>query len=387
MKTMFISKGLHQTSGAGVGVRMHLSSLEKLVGKENVFIIDLLPNGEIIQKDNYMAFEKYRNALERLYRLSQGNIYLFSNKIIRSICNIIKENDIKFIFIDDSYYGNLVKKIKKSIPEAIVVCFFHDVKADLFPKWIRREKKIIRKIDYYLSIHQEKKSVIWTDANIVLNHTDDDFLKIYYGKKSDFYFPVCIKEESINAKTPYKENGKLHILFVGTGYYPNKAGMKWFYDNVFINISHICDLTIVGKGLETLRDDIKDNGVEIIGYADSLIPFYQYADIVVAPLTDGGGMKIKTAEAFAYGKCFLGTSESLRGYYENIPNEVLNNHIFCCDSPEEYILAIQKIEKNGISKCNSLVKEIYKQYYSEEAAVRYMKNIIDSTIINKKSEK
>ena len=126
-----------------------------IIRKENVFIIDLLPNGEIIQKDNYMAFEKYRNALERLYRLSQGNIYLFSNKIIRSICNIIKENDIKFIFIDDSYYGNLVKKIKKSIPEAIVVCFFHDVKADLFPKWIRREKKIIRKIDYYLSIHNQ----------------------------------------------------------------------------------------------------------------------------------------------------------------------------------------------------------------------------------------
>ena len=31
----------------------------------------------------------------------------------------------------------------------------------------------------------------------------------------------------------------------------------------------------------------------MIGFVDSLSEYYNYADMVIAPLTDGGGMKIK----------------------------------------------------------------------------------------------
>ena len=38
MRVLFVSKSIHDVSGAGVGSRMHLNVLKKLVGKENVYV-------------------------------------------------------------------------------------------------------------------------------------------------------------------------------------------------------------------------------------------------------------------------------------------------------------------------------------------------------------
>lgn len=41
MRILFISKSLHAVSGAGVGSRMHLNALKRLVGEENVYVVDV----------------------------------------------------------------------------------------------------------------------------------------------------------------------------------------------------------------------------------------------------------------------------------------------------------------------------------------------------------
>ena len=41
MRVLFISKSIHDVSGAGVGSRMHLNVLKKLVGEDNVYVVDV----------------------------------------------------------------------------------------------------------------------------------------------------------------------------------------------------------------------------------------------------------------------------------------------------------------------------------------------------------
>ena len=41
MRVLFVSKSIHDVSGAGVGSRMHLNVLKKLVGKENIYVVDV----------------------------------------------------------------------------------------------------------------------------------------------------------------------------------------------------------------------------------------------------------------------------------------------------------------------------------------------------------
>lgn len=62
------------------------------------------------------------------------------------MCQLIKNENISFVFVDDSYYGNLVKVIKKKCDAVAVVTFFHDVKAELFRIWMKGFK-LARKLD------------------------------------------------------------------------------------------------------------------------------------------------------------------------------------------------------------------------------------------------
>lgn len=378
MKCLFIGKDTHNVSGSGVGARMHLSTIKKLCGEENVYFVDLSTSVKQERSINYIAYGKYSSKIERIKRLLEGNIYLFSNKIIQEICDLIDDERFDFIYIDDSYYGKLVNCIKKRFPKLPIISFYHDVKANLFKIWMK-DCPWIDKLDFKLGLKQEKQNALLVDANVVLNKTEDAILFENYKKHADYFLPVCVpKLEQALSQNPYSTNKK-HILFVGTYYTPNINGIRWFYDNVLKKCSDRFDLWIVGKGLEKLKSDYQDEDVHIVGFVDSLVPYYEYCDLVIAPLTDGGGMKIKTAEAFSFGKVFLGSEESLHGYIEELPLSIVNKTVFQCDSAEDYMKILNKLSKIEISHKNEELVSIYEEKYSVEAAFAVMKKIVEET--------
>lgn len=379
MKCLFISKDIHNVSGSGVGARMHLSTIKKICGEENVFFIDLSTSAEPRKTTNYIAYGKYSSKIERIKRMMEGNIYLFSNKIIAEICDLIEEKKFDFVYIDDSYYGKLVSAIKNKFPQLPIISFYHDVKASLFKIWMKN-CSWIDKQDFQLGLKQERQNAMLVDVNIVLNKAEDEILFKNYGKWADYYLPVCVpKMESELSFNPYNTDKK-HILFVGTYYKPNIDGIRWFYDNVFKEFSDQFDLWIVGKGLEKLKPDYLDENVHIEGFVNSLVPYYEYSDLVIAPLIDGGGMKIKTAEAFSFGKIFLGSEESLHGYIEELPQSIVNNVVFQCDTAGEYINVLNKLSNIEISHRNKQLVSVYEEKYSVEAAYNIMTTIIEKTV-------
>ena len=380
MKILFVSKELHPAAGSGVGARMHRDTLYELVGKENVFVIDLDLFIEPSIKLNYRSYCKYKNKFERIKRNLQMNTYYFSNSMINEIVGIVEKENIEFVFLDDSTFGKLANAIKKKCPRVRVVSFFHDVKAQLYPIWIKRSK-FVDKIDFRIGIENERKSVFSVDKNIVLNSAEDKLLQQYYGVKADYYYPVCVGLPEDSAKNPYPKNEKKVILFVGTSYVANLNGIRWFYKNVFLKISNHFEFWVVGKGLDCMKREFPDNAsFHAEGFVESLADYYRYADVVVAPLTGGGGMKIKTAEAISYGKVFVGSTESLHGYYEEMPKSIINKLIFQCDTVEDYLKAFSEIADREVEKQNNVLVELYKTKYSSAASYNIMKKIMEETM-------
>lgn len=380
MKVLFVSKELHPAAGSGVGARMHRDTLYELVGRENVFVIDLDLFIEPSRKQNYRSYGKYKNKFERIKRNLQMNTYYFSDSIINEIINIVKGENIEFVFLDDSTFGKLANAIKKKYPRVRVVSFFHDVKAQLYPIWIKRSK-FVDKIDFRIGIENEKKSVFSVDKNIVLNSAEDKLLERYYGVKADYHYPVCVSLPEESEKNPYPENGKKVILFVGTSYVANINGIRWFYKNVFLKISDYFDFWVVGKGLDCMKKEFSDNAsFHAEGFVESLADYYRHADVIVAPLTGGGGMKIKTAEAISYGKVFVGSTESLHGYYEEMPKDIINKVIFRCDTIEDYLKAFSTMAEKEVKKQNEALVELYKTKYSSTASYNIMKKIVEETM-------
>lgn len=375
MKVLYIASEFGMSNGTNTNLMIHYSAIISCVGKENVFTVDLNSGGKQILTNSYLAYNYPTNKLDKLFRLLQGYTVLMSNKICRDICRVISEQNIDIVFIDESIYGRLVKKIKSRYPRIKVITFYHDVKRNLYSKWLKQYGVSFLK-QYIPGVMNEKLNVKYSDINITLNKRESGLFQHYYNKTADAELPVGIKSIGDPEKQNTKMTDEIQILFVGAKYYPNQYGIQWFCENVFPFINPRYVLTIVGRGMECMRDTLESERVHVVGGTESLTPFYNNSDIVIAPIFEGAGMKVKTAEALAYGKMFLGTHESLVGYNEALP-QACEDFILECNTKEEYIDALEKIEKSNLKKWHKEVADYFEINFSESAIAQKLVPLLE----------
>lgn len=363
-----------------IGADMHYKALCDIFGRENIFFINLSPTKRERRLQNYISYGKYKTVLDRVHRWMQGNMMFISNDIISEICEVINSNAIKTVFIEDSVFGNLVKKIKKNCKECKVLSFYHDVKADLYKQWMNNERTLKSRIEYTIGIRQEYVNQKYADINIVFNERDAKSYQVYYGKRPEAIIPLpapvpVISHGIMNFITA--KDDKKHILFVGKKYYPNLVGFKWFVDNVLPSLTDNIQVDVAGRGLEELRNEYSDPRINVIGGVESLNPYYENADIVIAPLFDGGGMKSKTVEALSFGKIFVGTEESLFGFWEEMDSDIRGKTCYQCNTPEEWIQTINNLTNDDIHKFNEDVFELFKAKFSYDVIRDQLKAIME----------
>lgn len=352
-----------------IGTKLHLQAVRDTYGEANVFVVDLLSR-ECCEKDRFISFGYERkNFWARIVRYLEGNINFISNNIISKLCEIISDNNITIIFSEESDLGNLFKKVKKLFPQVEIVCFFHDISADLFRRRISHTSKW--KLHYILEckrvISQEKTCQKYADQKWVFNKEDSKRFFNYYGYYPDKMIPLSSTPPVCDNK--YQsiitgEKSRKNILFVCSKYYVNIEGFTWFYNNVLPNLDKIYHIQIVGEGAKQLSSLIKVDDVEIIGEVETITPYYENADIVIAPVFDGGGMKVKTIEAISFAKCIISTSESLNGYWEVIPDNIKNNLIYRCNTAEEWIEACNALINRSVKKYNEEIFHMFEKYFA-----------------------
>lgn len=363
-----------------IGADMHYKALCDIFGLENIFFINLSPTERERRLQNYISYGKYKTVLDRVHRWMQGNMMFISNDIISEICEVINSNAIRTVFIEDSVFGNLVKKIKKNCKECKVLSFYHDVKADLYKQWMDNERTLKSKIEYTIGIRQEYVNQKYADINIVFNERDAKTYQVYYGKRPETIIPLpapvpVISHGIMNSITA--KDDKKHILFVGKKYYPNLVGFRWFVDNILPSLTDNIQVDVVGRGLEELRNEYSDPRINVIGGVESLNSYYENADIVIAPLFDGGGMKSKTVEALSFGKIFVGTEESLFGFWEEMDSDIRGKTCYQCNTPEEWIQTINNLANDDIHKFNKDVFELFKAKFSYDVIRDRLKAIME----------
>jgi glycosyltransferase involved in cell wall biosynthesis len=92
-------------------------------------------------------------------------------------------------------------------------------------------------------------------------------------------------------------------------------------------------LVVAGRHAPAWLRKAAGAGVSVISDAPDLDPLYAAADVVLAPLSHGGGTKYKTLEAMAWGLPVLGTPQAFTG----LPQ--LDGQAFVCEQLHPVVLA------------------------------------------------
>ena len=379
MKVLYIAK----RGPNNIAAKTHLSVIKAIYGADNVIEIDLL-KALPEHKDRYIAYGyNSKNLGERIIRFLQGNSPFISNKIIGDLCSIIRENRISLVFSEESDLGNLYKKIKDTFHNVRIICFFHDISADLFAKRIDDAPKW--KQHYILEckniIKQEKVTQKYVDEKWVFNQADAERFMAHYGYAPDEIIPMGApipKTSEEYKKIVTDKEDKKQMLFVCSSYYVNIDGFKWFYQNVIPNLKKKYHIIIVGTGAQQLKSLITNEDIEILGRVESMAAYYESADVIIEPVFDGGGMKVKTIEALSFGKVIVSTSESLNGYWEKVPARMKNKLVFRCDTVNDWVESCNLLMKSEVKKYNEEVFDAFAINFSQEA----LQNNFEKALLN-----
>jgi glycosyltransferase involved in cell wall biosynthesis len=305
------------------------------------------------------------HGLKSIINAFRGHIDGLSDTVIRTALKTIEAENVGRLFVDGSNLGGLVKVARRRFPELEISTFFHNVEARFFLGSFRQTRSLRALAVLLVNYLAERKAVRYSDKIICLSERDSRLLQKLYGRGATHVAPMAMKDmcPAGLAEQPVTSTER-YALFVGGGFYANRAGICWFVENIVPRIGiRIC---IVGRGLDDLKLRLEREGegrVTVVGAVDDLADWYRNAHFVIAPIFDGSGMKTKVAEALMFGKKIVGTPEAFSGY------ESVAEHVgWVCATTDEFVAAIRHAEQDIVKSFNPELRALYQEKYSFPAA-------------------
>jgi polysaccharide biosynthesis protein PslH len=108
------------------------------------------------------------------------------------------------------------------------------------------------------------------------------------------------------------------LMVANYGYGPNANGLRWLLEKAWPSVLQALPtarLEIVGGNMpaELEQKCRSTRGCTVYGRVENLEPFYRQAAVVLAPIWEGGGTRLKIVEAWGQGKAVLTTTKGIEG--------------------------------------------------------------------------
>lgn len=150
------------------------------------------------------------------------------------------------------------------------------------------------------------------------------------------------------------------LIYVASDNPNNRRSANWFFNKVYPILPENINICIVGK-ITNCIDDYPN--VTKIPFAENLDPYYQKSRIVLCPMLEGTGIKIKVVEAFAYGLPVVGTLRAIDG----LPNKIKNGCLIS-DDPAMFAEHIKTLlsDKEKYQEQHRLAKVMFDTFFNTE---------------------
>lgn len=297
-------------------------SASRILDFSSLFLFGFKLNLERLN-DNAMLYHSLKEFGPDIVITVTSNLYRFIEhyKAVNKSVKIISYMDSPRL-IDDSLLALTNLNVSKTLQRVL--------------------KKLIkpRYINYYIKSYFRLAKC--SDAIVVASDQDKKELIGVLG--SEFAFrtfaipPVIIERSSAFTNPVMDSSRKLRkILFLGAySYYPNREAVELIKSKIAPKLLDK-EFVIIGKGAPKQRI----GNVNIVGEVKNVKQVIRDADICIAPLMHGSGMKQKILAYFQENKPVIGTSLAFNGYaVKNKSNCIVE------DDVDKFYLKIKELENN-----------------------------------------
>ncbi|WP_156807828.1 glycosyltransferase [Henriciella marina] len=312
------------------------------------------------------------SVLERLSGRIDGITAQIEAKLVKRVSQLSPD----CIFIEGSNLGRLARLLRKTGVTLPIVTFYHNVESHFFFDALRAAPSGHALGVLIANTIAERWAANYSQRRVLLNQRDERLHARLYRRPGTDILPMTVRDQydpaAAKAARPWD---KPYALFVGGSFYANVEGMAWYAEKVAPHAP--LDTVVIGRGMDRHCTRLeKWGGVNVVGEVDELARWYAHAQIIIAPILSGSGMKTKTAEALMHGKPIAGTAEAFEGY-----NLVAQDSLICCTTPADFLEALQG-SVSMTAGFNPKLREQYIQHYSEGSMRETLKNILENACRN-----
>ena len=338
------------------------------LGADQLFVAPLEPN-------RYSS-AKYTSSLRHAFRgtaLDWEFAIANSARLPNDLVQFLRGNCVSLLHVNYvqtlGFAARLRKKLASTRDKVPVILETHDVQAHLLHDrrelnpWTRKPDALKRLIDSEISLLRR--------VDVLIHLSEDDFRFFRSAMPRKFHvlaLPVIDETYVTDSHAAAPVEGVIDLLFVGQNHAPNVAAMEWFLEDVWPLIAeHHYNLKVVGPVGTSIKESLPRLFEAFqpcfVGPVENLASYYNSARCVIAPMVSGSGTSIKTIEALALGKPFVGTSKAFRGMpIERMKEAGIEAH----DTPRGFVAAVAQT-LSDVKQAGLRSRAAYERVFSKEA--------------------
>lgn len=255
---------------------------------------------------------------------------------------LLAQNRYAVTLIDSAYMGVYLPVLTELAEQAgriilrlqnveyeILERLAHQTRNRSYRTLLRREARLFR--EHELGLVRQASDVL------AITRRDTEILSRESGAPIGMLDPFIDLDEYSQASADQIEPYSLACIG-NMGWLPNRNGILWFCDTVWPRVTSAfptARLYVVGKSPPRAVRRLAGDRVIVTGYVDDARPYFHRCQLLLVPLMEGSGIRIKIITALAMGKQVLSTAIGAEGI--NYPGLEIKQ------TPEEWFAAIESV--------------------------------------------
>ncbi len=370
------------------GNRAKLYSLLKTL-QDNGYEIHFL----YLTQEHYYDEEGMKHCWDKFYKIDyqqpqgsprRGRFFELSKKII---FKLFKKRIVTPFKIDDWYepaVGEYVRQLTQTdtFVAVILLYVFHSKVLETVNsgslKILEAQDVFSNRHKLYLKLGMEPTFFYTTKQEEARGLNRADVILAIQDKEKIFYESLCAKPVlTIGHQVvirylhiPRQSDEAYRLLYVGSENPVNVEGMRYFLNQILPEIKKripSVTLFIAGRICHHLPNNIQ--GTVLLGEVPDVEQHYAAAHLVVNPIREGTGLKIKTIEAMGYGKPLVTTPHGASGL-----EDAAGKAFLLAKSTEEFVHHIHQLYISP-QNAENLAKEAYA--YAQQYNMRYLSPLLE----------